>query len=152
MRERLILLTAVVALLVVGTVPASAAPGGVPGPPEGHGPSVDKPRPPKADADGESKDNGPPEWAKAYGWRIQDEFGMTYGHLQQCARAAAVDGVEGDAAVESEESGDDDSSKFFLDDCPVGEEMPEFPEEPGAKALWEAFVVATESGMLIVGM
>ena len=77
---------------------------------------------------------------------------MPYGHLQQCARAAVEDGVDGDEALESDESVDDSNSKFFLDDCPDPENMPEFPEEPGAKALWEAFVVFTESGMVIVGM
>ena len=104
MRNRLIVLMATVALLLVGAVPVSAAPGGVPGPPPGHGKSADDAGSGDvATPDDDVKQNGPPEWAKAYGKRIKDAYGIPYGHLQQCIRDAAGDEtVDGDEAVADE--------------------------------------------------
>jgi len=86
------MLIAVAALVIAGAVPALAAPGGVPGPPNGHGkatvtaPAVADEMPDMDDEVGEMPDmDAPPAWAKAYGWRIKNEYGMTYGHLRICA-------------------------------------------------------------------
>ena len=141
MRRRLIVLIAVAALLMVGAVPVSAAPGGVPGPPPGHGKSADDVASPDADGD----DKGPPEWAKAYGKRIKDAFGIPYGHLQQCIKAADTEAdINGDESVADEEK-----PKKALEACPEGDDLPEFPEgEQGAKVIW----VIVEPGLLILGL
>ncbi len=128
LRTRIIVLFAVVSLLLIGAAPVSAGPGGVPGPPEGH----DKAKEKEATEDGET--NGPPSWAKAYGKRIQDEFGLTYGQLQQCDRANED---AGDGSVEPSEE---------PTDCPADLEFPE--DERGAKAFW----VFTEAGLAIVAI
>ena len=146
MRNRLTVLAATVALLLVGAVPVSAAPGGVPGPPPGHGKSADKAvAGDVATPDGDKK-GGPPDWAKAYGWRIKDAFGIPFGHLQQCAGVA-----DGDGAAEADEvaTGDEveDGVKKALEACPDPGEY-EFPEgESGAKAFWvfyEVWVMSEE--------
>ena len=143
MKRRLIVLIAVTALLLVGAVPVSAAPGGVPGPPPGHGKAADDA---VADDGDEADVKGPPEWAKAYGKRIKDAYGIPYGHLQQCAKAAADDGeaeVDGDDAV-----ADDEEPKKALEAC---DEEWVFPEEmEGAKAFW--VYVETEDLLPVVGM
>ncbi len=138
LRTRLIVLFAAVALMMAGAVPAIAGPGGVPGPPPGHEKNKD-------DVvvdddvvveDEEEEKNGPPEWANAYGKRIKDEYGITYGHLQQCAGLDEEPVVDEGEPIPSTE----------LDDCP---EDLEFPEDAnGAKAFW----LFTEAGMLIVGI
>lgn len=140
MRRRLIVLMAVAALLMVGAVPVSAAPGGVPGPPPDHWKFADDT---VADEDGEDGDVSKlPAHAKAYGKRIKDAYGIPFGHLQQCAKAA-----EGDAVVDGDEVVDEDESpKKALEACP--EEL-EFPaDEQGAKAFW----VFAEPGLLIMGL
>jgi hypothetical protein len=141
MTKRLIVLAAAVALLLIGAVPVSAAPGGVPGPPPGHGKSEDKV---VADEEPESEgdETGPPEWAKAYGKRIKDAYGIPFGQLQQCADVDD-DGTE-DLAPTGDAPAEDDVTKR-LDACPADLEFPE--GESGAKAFW----VFTEAGALIVG-
>lgn len=132
------ILIASASLLLIGAAPVSAAPGGVPGPPANHGSSADHGH--SADTDVAAPDgdaSNVPDWAKAYGKRIQDEYGMTYGHLQQCAGVSVAE--DGDEVS----SDDEDSSKTL--DCP---DNLEFPEETGAKAFW----VFTEEGMLILGI
>jgi hypothetical protein len=153
MKNRLIVLFATVALLLVGAVPVSAAPGGVPGPPPGHGKSADDVESGDVEVpDGDVERNGPPEWAKAYGKRIKDALGIPFGHLQQCARAA-----EGDAAGDSDdvEADDEDGVKKALEACPEADEYA-FPEgESGAKAFWvyyEEIFVMSEEGLPILGM
>lgn len=130
------------ALLVLGAAPALAAPGGVPGPPPDHDKAKDKVV--EDDVAGDEdvvEDSSVPEWAKAYGKRIKDQYGVPFGHLQQCAGVADVDGaVDGD-----EVTVDDDDPKKALEACPEGLEFPE--EETGAKAFW----VFTEMGGLILG-
>ena len=115
MRQRVVTMIAVAALLIVGAAPALAAPGGVPGPPADHVKGADDVAVDDAGADM----HGPPEWAKAYGWRIKDAFDMPYGHLVQCNKEVGA----------------------YEDwDCPTDVEFPdlEFPEDnPGAKAFWE---------------
>ncbi|MDK1096043.1 MAG: hypothetical protein QGM47_02065 [Actinomycetota bacterium] len=72
MRQRLITLIAVTALLIGGAVPALAEKPDWAG--EGRGPSA-----------GEETDRrGPPDDAKAYGWRIKDAYGLPFGLLLQC--------------------------------------------------------------------
>ena len=152
MRKQLIVLVAAVALLLVGAVPVSAAPGGVPGPPPGHGKSSDDVVTDDGDA---AKKGGPPEWAKAYGKRIKDFYGIPFGHLQQCARAdaAVVDGDEGVADEATE--GDEEGVKKALEAC---DDLPEyvFPDDQsGAKAFYqlnEMFIVMTDGGLPLIGM
>lgn len=143
LKKQLTVLLAAVALLLVGAVPVSAAPGGIPGPPAGHEKAKDKPAK-GADAAVEVDDEATnetqlPAWAKAYGKRIKDEFGAPYGHIQQCAAASAGDAdvVDDDVTVP-----DDDSNKPF--ECPENLEFP--ADDLGAKALW----VFTEAGLLVV--
>lgn len=131
MRKRLIVLLAAIALLLVGAVPVSAAPGGVPGPPPGHGKPADEDI---ANPDTDVDTSSVPDWAKAYGLRIQEEYGMTYGHLQQCA------GLSDDTNTDV-----DEVSTVDLE-CPEDLEFPE--DDHGAKAFW----VFTQQGMLIVGL
>ncbi len=77
------MLIAVATLVVAGAAPAFAAPGGEHGAPEGHGHATEKPD--MDDMVGEMPDmEAPPEWAKAYGWRIKNATGMTYGHIRIC--------------------------------------------------------------------
>ena len=142
MKRRLIVLIAVTALLLVGAVPVSAAPGGVPGPPPGHGKAADDAV--ADDGGGEGAVTGPPEWAKAYGKRIKDAYGVPYGHLQQCAKAADPEAdVDGDEAAADEEE-----PKKALEAC---DESWEFPEEmQGASAFW--IFVETEGLLPVVGM
>ena len=101
---------AVAALLIVGAAPALAAPGGVPGPPDGHIQGTDDVTVDDADAD----TTGPPDWAWAYGYRIKAETGLTYGHLLQC---------------------NDDVDAFEACTEALIVEL-YFPEEPGAKVFW----------------
>ena len=130
---------------MVAAVPVSAAPGGVPGPPAGHEKARDDVASDDADVatDGEEDVSKLPAWAKAYGKRIKDEYGIPYGHLQQCAGVADVDGddVDGDDAT-----ADDDEPKKALEACPEDLEFPE--DEQGAKAFW----VFTEAGMAVMGL
>lgn len=135
MMKRMIVLMAAAALLMVGAVPVSAAPGGVPGPPPGHEKARDDVA---TDSDGEASKL--PSHAKAYGKRIKDYYGVPFGHVQQCAGV-----VDGDEAVEGDEDGEE--PKKALEAC---DELPEFevPEENGAKAFW----VLTEAGLLVVGL
>lgn len=126
------MLIAAAALLLVGAVPVYAAPGGVPGPPAGHekthGNPHDDATAPQTDDDA----TGPPEWANAYGRRILEEFGMPYGHLQQCAD-------QSDTTVDQGTEIDDSSDNPNLT-CP--EEEVQFPEDsPGAKAFWLFFLM-----------
>ena len=132
MGQRIAILAAAVALLIVGAAPAIAAPGGVPGPPEGHGPDKD------AVVDHDSvEDSSLPVWAKAYGKRIKDEFGIPFGHLQQCA------GLDDDGApVDGEEE-----PKKALEACP---EDFEYPEDTNGAAAFFLFVF-TDAGAVIVG-
>ncbi len=140
MKRRLIVLAAAAALLMVGAVPVSAAPGGVPGPPPGHGKSGDDV---VVDSDGDAseEDSKIPDWAKAYGKRIKDEYGVPFGHLQQCAGV-----VDGDNLPEGEDAltGADEPKKA-LEACPENLDFPE--DESGAKA----FYVFTQAGHLILG-
>ena len=125
----MILLIATAVLLLVGAVPVYAAPGGVPGPPAGHG---------KVDHGAVTTDTtvldvgtdatGVPDWAKAYGKRIQEEYDMTYGHLQQCARMA--DG-SGDEVTDSTET-----PLTAPDTCPTDLQFPDGVH--GAMAFWVA--------------
>ena len=122
MRQRLITLIATLALLITGAVPAMAAPGGVPGPPDGHGKKGND----SVVEEAEEDDSKLPEWAKAYGKRIKDEFGLTYGHLMQC----------------------DDEDKAS-DLCP--EEALEIPEDThGASAF--AIWYFTDEEVLVLGL
>lgn len=123
---------------MISAVPVSAAPGGVPGPPPGH----DKAKDDAPEVDAEVDDDSElPEWAKAYGKRIKDEYGVPFGHLQQCA-----DLVDDEPIVEAATEDDAEDPKKALEACP---EDLEFPEgENGAKAFW----VFTEPGLLIVGL
>lgn len=136
MKRRLIVLMAAVALLMVGAVPASAAPGGVPGPPPGHEKSRDD-----VATDGDAEVSKLPSWAKAYGKRIKDHYGIPFGHLQQCAGVADGDVVGGDDAA-----GDEDEPKKALEACPEDLEFPE--DQNGAKAFW----VFTEEGLAILAL
>jgi hypothetical protein len=157
MRNRLIVLVATVALLLVGAVPVSAAPGGVPGPPPGHGKSADNTVAGDVGTpDGEKTKGGPPEWAMAYGKRIKDYYGIPFGHLQQCARAPGDEEADGDEIAADDITGAaEDDAKKALEACA---ELPEyeFPEgEPGAKAFAmfnEALWVFPESALPIVGV
>jgi hypothetical protein len=132
----LIVLFATVALLMISAVPVSAAPGGVPGPPPGHDKAKDD-VPEVDDADPAVKEL--PEWAKAYGKRIKDAYGIPFGHLQQCA------GLADDEPAAEDATADDDKVKKALEACPEDLEFPE--DENGAKAFW----VFTEIGLVIVG-
>ncbi len=78
------MLIAVATLVVAGAAPAIAAPpSGVPG--QGHGHAAEKPDKGMDDVMDEAPDmEAPPEWANAYGWRIKNAYGMTYGHLRIC--------------------------------------------------------------------
>lgn len=119
MRQRVTTIIAVAALLTVGAAPALAAPGGIPGPPPDHVRGADNAI--VDDSDAEMREL--PEWAKAYGKRIKDTFGLPFGHLLQCG---------------------EDSEAFEA--CP---EDLEFPEDGhGASAFW----IFTEPGLLIVGL
>jgi len=138
MRTRLIALLAVAALLLLGAAPVSAAPGGVPGPPEDHGKTVD-------DGDVEAKEL--PEQAKAYGKRIKDAYdGTPYGHLQQCVRY-----LDAGAEVEADlDEGEDPQGPEWLEDCESLPPLPELDDDRhGAKAF---FVVFTEMGEPVVGV
>lgn len=139
MRKRLILLMAA-ALLALGAAPAVAAPGGVPGPPPDHDKAKDKVVDDEAAGDDEVvvEESTVPDWAKAYGKRIKDAYGVPFGHLQQCAGVADVDG---------DDSTVDDDPKQALEACPTDLEFPE--DESGAKAFW--VFVESEAGLPIVG-
>lgn len=155
MRNRLIVLMATVALLLVGAVPVSAAPGGVPGPPPGHGKS-DVVKGDKVTPDGDEKQNGPPEWANAYGRHIKNAYGIPYGHVQQCLRAAPGDtAADGDEVAAGDEVSDDGEAgvKKALENCPEADRYM-VPEGPGAKAFWTAneFLFITEGGLPILGL
>ncbi len=143
LKKQLIVLLATVALLAVGAVPATAAPGGIPGAPATHEKVKDKPAKGAEDVvevDDELADAKElPAWAKAYGKRIKDEYGMPYGHLQQCAAASAEDVVGDDNVL------DDKESEKSLE-CPEDLDFPE--DAQGAKALW----IFTEVGLLVVGV
>ena len=129
MTRRLVALLAVAALFLLGAAPVSAAPGGVPGPPPDHWKSADNGE--VDDGDGEAKEL--PAWAKAYGKRIKDMYGMPYGHLQQCARDMDAD-AEADAEADGDGEGDENKGPKWHTGC---EDLPEFPEdEHGAKAFW----------------
>ena len=148
--KRLIVLLATVALLMIGAVPVSAAPGGVPGPPPGHEKVKDKA--PKVD-DGESDVKELPAHAKAYGKRIKDAYGIPFGHLQQCAGVADEEPEAADATEEDITAEDDEKVKKALEACPEGLVFPN--GETGAKALWESvepLFVVTEAGLLILGV
>lgn len=144
LNKRLIVLFATVALLMISAVPVSAAPGGVPGPPPGHDKVKDDA--PEVD-DTESDVKELPAHAKAYGKRIKDLYGYTYGHLQQCAHIADEEPVAEDTASE------DDEVKKALEAC---ETDPQFPDdENGAKAFYdfnELLFVDTEAGAFVVGL
>lgn len=136
----MMILLAAAALTLIGAAPVSAAPGGVPGPPADHGKSVDHKV--KTADDGEEPTSNVPDWAKAYGKRIIDEFGTTYGHLQQCAGVAS-DSDDSDADQVSDTDGD--ASRPNLE-CPVDLEFPE--DGNGAVGFW----VFTQMGTVIVGL
>jgi len=140
LRKRLIVLVAAAALLMVGAVPVYAAPGGIPGPPAGHEKSHGNPHDaaPAPDDDTEATSHVP-DWANAYGRRILDEFGMTYGHLQQCANQSD----ETVAPADEDDTGDEAFGNPNLT-CPEGEEeQVQFPEDdPGAKAFWLFFLMS----------
>lgn len=151
LRNRLIVLAAAAALLMVGAVPVYAAPGGVPGPPAGHEKSHEKSHGKNAttpdsesetdvDTDTDTDTSHVPDWANAYGRRIIDEFGMPYGHLQQCADQSAA---AGDEAPEVDDAPEVDAAPSNgAVTCP--EEPVAFPEDaPGAKAFW-LFVLLTK--------
>jgi hypothetical protein len=125
-------LLAAAALLMVGAAPVSAAPGGVPGPPPDHG-NPHQHQAPAADTGDDLP--GPPDWANAYGWRIQTEYGMTYGHLQQCA------GVSDESATPTAET-DDVAPQT---ECPEEAVLEFLGDVHGAMAFW----VATHN--LIIG-
>jgi hypothetical protein len=136
------ILIAASVLLVVGATPVLAAPGGVPGPPADHG-NHGKQDTEVVAPDGDGTTSNVPDWAKAYGRRIQDEYGMTYGHLQQCAKT--TDSSDDTQPVDLS-TATDDGSVTTLTACP---EDLQFPEDgQGAKAFW----VFTEQGMLILGL
>ena len=152
MRNRLIVLTATVALLLVGAVPVSAAPGGVPGPPSGHHKSGDD----VVTDDVETPDAGEKK-GNAYGWRIKNEYGIPYGHLQQCIRDIAGEATaEGDEAVADDTKSDDGEGgvKKALEACPDSETHPEvyvLPQDVfGAAAFW--MFVITEKILPILGL
>lgn len=146
MKQRLVTLLAAAALLVVGAAPALAAPGGVPGPPEGHGRTGSDDAVVADEGEVESK---LPAHAKAYGKRLKDHYGIPYGHLQQCAGIADDGDVsEGDEAVDGDEAADGDEPRKALEACPEEGELV-FPEDgQGAKALW----ILTEAGLLVAGV
>ncbi len=128
---------AAVALLMIGATPVAAAPGGVPGPPPGHEKSKGEPAEVEEVEDGEIE-SSVPEWAKAYGKRIKDAYGVPFGHLQQCAGMDDVDPAE--------DTDDTEDTKKALENCP---EDLEFPEDGnGAKAFW----VFTEDGLAILAI
>lgn len=151
MRNRLIVLMATVALLLVGAVPVSAAPGGVPGPPPGHGKSGDNgPADDVATPEDGEREPGPPEWAPAFGRRIMDTYGIPFGHLQQCIRAAD----DGDV-VDGDDAGYDDQEdvKRSLEYCDDLDDY-EVPEEPGARAfaVFNGLWVMPEAGLPILAL
>ncbi|NIA03337.1 MAG: hypothetical protein GWP12_02205, partial [Nitrospirae bacterium] len=129
----------VAALLIAGAIPALAAPGGIPGPPADHGHGTvaapghsDVAEAPEAEAPSKievSDGDGPPEWAKAYGWRIKNVYGMTYGHIRICATG-------NEHAQEQLECPDDPGF--------------EFPTEThGASGFWLYF--HSENGAVVMG-
>lgn len=143
LRKRLIVLFATVALLMVAAVPVSAAPGGIPGPPAGHEKARDEVAPNGHDVTVKTL----PDWAKAYGKRIKDYFGVPFGHLQQCARVTDEEPV-----AEGDDVAADDEPKKALEACRDGLDFPD--GENGAKAFAEsidALWVFTEDDQLIVG-
>lgn len=121
---------AVAALLIVAAVPALAASRedhGERGNPGGdRGASAEHIGTRGGGSEGDSE-TGPPEWAKAYGWRIKDTFfGLPYGQLLRCAEAETPSEA-----------------------CPIILGFPDFPEgEDGARAFW----VSTGIGTNIVGL
>jgi hypothetical protein len=143
MGQRITILAAAVALLIVGAAPAIAAPGGVPGPPEGRGPDKDA----VIDHPSVEESNLPP-WAKAYGKRIKDEFGIPFGHLQQCAGLDDGAPVDGDESAEGDEYDEgEEKPRKALEACPEDFEYPE--DTRGAAAFFWA--VFTEAGAVVLG-
>jgi len=147
MRKRLILLLAAAMLVLFGAAPVYAAPGGVPGPPADHGNHGHNAVTDETDDTGDTVAPGDttshvPDWAKAYGRRIIDEYGMPYGHLQQCAGVTVAPGDEASNADEAT----DEAPRGTLDACPTDLQFPEVGQ--GAKAFW----LFTELGKLILGL
>jgi hypothetical protein len=122
MRQRVATMIAVAALLIVGAAPALAAPGDVPGRPDNPGENrgvsaehIDM-RGVEGGVEVDSELGTPPDEAKAYGYRIIDEFRVPYGHLLQCDQEI---GTYGDG------------------DCRSRREGLRFPDgEPGVMAFW----------------
>lgn len=142
------MLMMVAALLVFGAAPAIAAPGGVPGPPPDHDKAKNKVVDDEVSGDDDAVvESAMPDWAKAYGKRIKDTYGVPFGHIQQCIGSADdVDGDDDGATM------DDDEPKKALEACSKilfdYPEVAEFPEDQhGAMAFW----VFTENNMIIIG-
>jgi hypothetical protein len=133
LRKRLVVLATAATLLMAAAVPAYAAPGGVPGPPPDHEVSHGNPHQDATTPDADGETSHVPDWAPAYGRRILDEFGVTYGHLQQCTDQSAA---TGDEATDIDDSPGNPNLT-----CP--EEEVQFPEDaPGAKAFWLFFLLS----------
>ncbi|MEN8040350.1 MAG: hypothetical protein ABFR95_02500 [Actinomycetota bacterium] len=138
MRERVAILIAASALLIAGASPAFAAPGKSEGAGENRGASADHIA--ARGAHGDSEMPGLPESAKAWGKRIIDEYGMPFGHLQQCR-----DDFVADEEVEPLEEGEEPKEPR---ECPEGLV---FPDEPGASA-FGMLVFESESGEIVLGI
>ncbi len=150
MRQRIATMIAVAALLMVGVAPALAA--GRPDNPGGNrGASADHigVRDVEVGGDVDSETPGPPEWAKAYGWRIIDAFGLPYGQLLKCAD----DGEESITPEESVTPEEPEGSEGFASCDDID---PQFPDAPGASAFWNwnegILLLAAEVGSPIVGL
>ena len=132
MRQRLITLIAVTALLIGGTVPALAGrpdnPGGDRGASADH---IDVRGENNGDEDGDRR--GPPEWAKAYGWRILDAYGLPYGLLKQCNPDFVPD-EEGEVSEGYEAFGVNCEDVLEFEDVEATGTI--WPDEPGAMAFW----------------
>lgn len=118
MKQRVATIITIAAMLIVGAAPVLAAPGDDPGAPEDprgeRGVSADHIGGPGDEGDSEVP--GLPEWAKAYGKRIIETFGLPYGHLLQC---------------------DDDPDAFeTCDEALQLVGVLDFPDEPGARVFW----------------
>ncbi len=98
MKQRLITLIAVTALLIGGAVPALAGKPDNPGNDRGASAEhIDVRGEDNGDEDGDRR--GPPDGVAAYGWRIKDAYGLPFGLLLQCNPDFVPDTKDEDAKV-----------------------------------------------------
>ena len=126
MRQRLITLIAVTALLIGSAVPALAGKPDSPGNDRGASAEhIDVRGGDNGDEGGDRR--GPPKTAKAYGWRIKDAYGLPFGLLKQCDPDFLPD----------EEGGVSEGYEAFDVTCGDALELVgDWPEDPGAMVFW----------------